>query len=134
MSPVHETKLLIRESHLDTFGHVNNATYLEIFEEVRWDIITERGYGLAEIRKQKLGPVILEINLKFKKEVTLRENVTIRTWVTKHEKKITTMRQIILNEKGEEACIADFVISLFDLKERKLVEPTPEWKKALALP
>ncbi len=32
----HEYHLLILEKHLDTFGHVNNASYLEILEEARW--------------------------------------------------------------------------------------------------
>ena len=38
--------LIIRESHLDTFGHLNNATYLQLFEEARWDYITNRGFGV----------------------------------------------------------------------------------------
>ncbi len=40
--------VLILESHLDTFGHVNNAAYLTLFEESRWDFITKNGYGLKE--------------------------------------------------------------------------------------
>jgi acyl-CoA thioester hydrolase len=43
------------------------------------------------------------------------------------------LRQVMINEKGEEAAIADFVIGLFDLNARKLIEPTPEWKHALGL-
>ena len=43
---VHDYQLVIREQHLDTFGHVNNAKYLEILEEARWDLITGNGYGL----------------------------------------------------------------------------------------
>ncbi len=45
----HEYQLLIHEGHLDSFGHVNNATYLNLFEEARWDWITARGYGLKEM-------------------------------------------------------------------------------------
>ena len=48
----HEYPLLIVERHLDTFGHVNNATYLELFEEARWDWLQQNGYGLDEIRKR----------------------------------------------------------------------------------
>ena len=32
---MHTYKLRIIETHLDMFGHVNNATYLQIFEEAR---------------------------------------------------------------------------------------------------
>ena len=41
----------IRERHLDTFGHVNNAKYLELYEEARWEIINSRGYDLKQIQK-----------------------------------------------------------------------------------
>jgi len=67
----------IKEHHLDTFGHVNNATYLQLFEQARWDIITEHGYSLEEIHKMKQGPVVLEVNVKFLKELRNRENITI---------------------------------------------------------
>ena len=36
-------EMLIKEKHLDTFGHVNNATYFELLEEARWDFITNNG-------------------------------------------------------------------------------------------
>ena len=50
---VYET--LIRESHLDTFGHVNNATYLQLYEEARWELITRNGYGLAKVRESLIA-------------------------------------------------------------------------------
>jgi acyl-CoA thioester hydrolase len=128
-----EYKILIRESHLDSFGHVNNATYLELFEEARWDLITGRGYGLKQVHLFGIGPVILEVNLKFKHELKNRELVTITTEVTSHKGKITQLRQVLFNPKGEEACIAEFTVALFDLKARKIIEPTPEWRQALNL-
>lgn len=34
--------MVIKIHHLDTFGHVNNAAYLQIFEEARsWDILDQ---------------------------------------------------------------------------------------------
>lgn len=36
LGPIHEYPVVIREHHLDTFGHVNNAAYLDILEEARW--------------------------------------------------------------------------------------------------
>lgn len=121
------------ESHLDTFGHMNNATYLRLFEDARWELMTSRGYSLKEVQSRKIGPVVLEIALKFKRELKNRETVRIRTSVLKHEGRITTVRQIMFNEKGEEACIGDFVFGLFDLSARKLIDYTPEWKAVLGL-
>jgi acyl-CoA thioesterase FadM len=69
--------LIIKEIYLDTFGHVNNATYLTLFEEARWDLITKNGYGLKKIQETGQGPTILEIKLLFLKELRVRENITI---------------------------------------------------------
>jgi len=126
-------ELTIRESHLDTFGHVNNATYLAILEEARWDLITRNGYGLSEIQKRGLGPVILEIKLEFKKEIRNRERVRIETKGLEYKGKIGILEQKILNENGEVCTRAEFTFGLFDLKARKLVQPTLDWLRAIEM-
>ncbi len=124
--------LTIREHHLDTFGHVNNATYLTLFEEARWELITQNGYGLPYIRETGLGPTILEINIKFMKELRLREEIRIESKMLSYDGKIGKLIQTMIRN-NEACCIAEFTISLFSVKERKLVLPTPEWLKAIGL-
>jgi thioesterase-3 len=125
---------LIRESHLDTFGHVNNARYLDLFEEARWDIIEARGFGMKQIRDRKLGPVILDVSLKFAKELRLREQIVIRSESEPYDGgKVMTMVQTMLNQKGEICCVGRFTFGLFDLEKRKLVTPTEEWCYAVGL-
>jgi len=126
-------KLLVRESHLDTYGHVNNATYLTLFEEARWEVVTQRGYGFKKVHESGQGPVILEINLKFMKELRLREEITITTDLVEYPGKVGRLRQQMLKADGTVACEAIFVFGLFDLKARKMIEPTPEWRKAVGL-
>jgi thioesterase-3 len=124
--------LTIKEQHLDTFGHVNNATYLTLLEEARWELITQNGYGLSYIRETGLGPTILEINLKFLKELRLREAIIIESKMLSYEGKIGKMVQTMVRN-GETCCIAEFTVGLFNVKERKLVLPTPEWLKAIGV-
>lgn len=123
----HEYPLLIVERHLDTFGHVNNATYLELFEEARWDWIQQNGYGLDEIRRRSQGPTILEIHLRFKREVKNRQRVVIQSFVDSYEGKIGKLTQRMLDASGDLCCEAKMVFGLFDLTLRRLVHPTPEW-------
>lgn len=128
----HDYPVLIVETHLDFFGHVNNATYLQLFEEARWDLITKAGFGVDVIKQKGIGPVILEVRLQFKKELRNREHITIRTWSKEYKGKVGTLVQAMINEKGEEAARAEFVFGLFDLRARKLIDPTPEWKAAIS--
>ncbi len=133
MAQVHEVSVLIREAHLDTFGHVNNATYLQLYEQARWDMITERGFGLERIRETQTGPVILEAHVRFQRELHARENVVIVSELLSYQGKIGEMRQRVRKEDGNVACEATFVFGLMDMVKRRLIEPTPEWKRAVGL-
>ena len=133
MTP-HEYPVMIREAHLDVFGHVNNAKYLELFEEARWDWITRGGFGLKEIRERGIGPVVLEAKLRFQREATNRERMTIKSRTLAYDGKIGSVEQVMVREDGKAACTALFTIALFDLKARKLIAPTPDWLRAVGLP
>jgi thioesterase III len=133
LGPVHEYTILIREHHLDTFGHVNNATYLDILEEARWDLVTRNGYGLEEVHRLKVGPTVLDVHVRFVREVRNRQQVTIRTWLESYSGKIGKLAQQIRDERDELCTDALFTIGLFDLTARRLVRPTPEWIAALGL-
>lgn len=124
-------KVKIREHHLDTYGHVNNANYLALYEEARWDLITDRGYGFKRVHETGLGPIILDVNLRFLKELKLREEITITLEVLSYEGKIFKMKQQMLKENSELASDAIFTAAFFDLKNRKLIPPNPEWLEAI---
>ena len=130
---IHLYELTIHERHLDTFGHVNNATYLQLFEEARWDLITGRGFGLDVIQKTRIGPVILEASVKFRREVKNRETLTIKTSLIDYEGKIGRLSQRAFKQDGDLAADATFVIALWDIDQRKIIAPTPEWKLAVGL-
>jgi thioesterase III len=133
LGATHDYELLIQEQHLDTFGHVNNAAYLQILEQARWDLITRNGYGLEEVHRRKVGPVVLEIQLRFRRELRNRQRVTIRSWVESYSGKTGRFQQHILDDAGAICCEAGFTVGLFDLTARKLIPPTPEWLAALGL-
>jgi thioesterase-3 len=133
LSPTFSYPILIKEQHLDTFGHVNNAMYLVILEEARWDLITARGFGIKTIQKSGMGPVILEYNMKFMKELRLRQNYVIETTLTSYHDKIGVLTQNILNDKKEICFEGKMTFGLFDTKERKLILPTAEWLHAIGM-
>ena len=133
MAFVHEKTFIISEAHLDSFGHLNNARYHELFEQARWDLITERGFGIDVIRQTRTGPTVLEISLRFMRELSPRDAVVIRTEMLSYERKVGKLRQQIIKADGAIACEAVFTIGLFDLDRRRLIEPTPAWLHAIGM-
>lgn len=128
-----EYPLQIKETHLDTFGHVNNATYLELYEEARWELITTNGYGLRQIQKEQKGPVVLDITINFKRELLNRDQITITSQVAEIKGKIMYIRQQMIKAGGDVASEAMFTVGYLDMKARKLIEPTKEWLKAVGI-
>lgn len=130
-STIYQYPLEIKEFHLDTFGHVNNATYLQIYEEARWQFITDNGYGLDKVKSSGLGPVVLEIKIRFMRELRLREKVTIFSQTTDYASRVGTIKQWIINADGKVCSEMEMQVGLFDTHHRKLVEPTEDWKNAI---
>ena len=129
----HEYPVRILEHHLDVFGHVNNAVYLELFEEARWDLITRGGFGLEQVRERMIGPVVLAVEMRFNREAVNRERLVIRTRVIEYRGKVGRLEQVLTRADGLPSCTANFTFALFDLKTRRLLRPTPEWLKAVGV-
>jgi len=130
---VYDKTILISETHLDFYGHLNNARYHELFEQARWDLITSRGFGVDTIRRTNTGPVMLEVNIKFMRELAPREPIVIRSALLSYEGKVGKIQQQMIKGDGTVACEAVYTFGLFDLERRKLIEPTPAWAYAVGL-
>lgn len=125
---------MIREFHLDTFGHVNNATYLSLYEEARWDLIERGGFGLTKIKELGIGPVILDLQLTFKRELTNREEIIITAQNGAMKNSLVfTIHQEIQRLDGTVCSTVDLSVGLMDLKKRKLIAPTAEWLAAVKM-
>ena len=125
MGQVYTYPVLIKETYLDSFGHVNNAVYLTLFEEARWEIFNKFNYGIQKIRETGIGPTLLEVNLKFIRELKARDQVIIRTENLSIEKYLFKVSQKIL--RNEEVCCEGlFTIACYDINQRRLVKPTPD--------
>ena len=128
------SNILILEHHLDSFGHVNNATYMELYEQARWDTITAGGFGLKEIKELEQGPVILDAHIRYKKELRNREAIKIITSIEVDDHPLVgKVFQKMEKEDGTIASTAEFKMGLMDLKKRKLIKPTEKWLSAIGV-
>jgi thioesterase III len=123
--------LMIKESHLDTFAHVNNATYLALLEEARWEFLTEQGFDLETIQTRQEGPIVLECHIKFLRELKLRQAIVIESQVVSYDKKIGIMQQNIVDEQGTVYSEASLTFGFFDMKTRRLILPSESWLLAI---
>ena len=74
----HRTDITVRGYHLDLYGHVNNARYLEFLEEARWRMV-ETGSSLESWRRRGLAFVIVKISINYRRGAVLDDVLTIES-------------------------------------------------------
>lgn len=81
--------------HLDGYGHVNNARYLEFLEAARWDFFKQ--HNLQECLRQA-NLVVSHIDIRYRSATHLGDELMIRTQLISVQS-----RQIILQQSIEQA-------------------------------
>lgn len=74
------TTLAVRTYELDSFGHVNNATYLQYFEVARCDWLRNAGLPFPEIQRAGIQIVIADATVKFLTPAFYMDELNIRCW------------------------------------------------------
>lgn len=120
----------VTEDLLDNYGHVNNAKYLKLYEDARWDILQKSDLGEETIRKHNTGPVILEVTVRFSNELRPGQKVIIETNSRRKGSKLFYFDQVMRDANGTIFSKAIFTAALFDLKNRKMLIPDEKWLKA----
>ena len=89
----------VRGYELDSFGHVNNAVYLNYLEQARWEIMNE--LGLYDYFK-KTGNflIVVDLNIKYIRELCLFEKASVESSF-KREGFFLVFNQNIRNENNE---------------------------------
>jgi thioesterase-3 len=85
--------ITVRGFHIDVFGHVNNARYLEFLEDARWCIYADM---LTELQRRQLALAIVNININYRKEALLHQVLRITAEVTRLGNTSFTISQQVL--------------------------------------
>jgi len=103
------TEIKVRGYHADFYGHVNNARYLEFFEEDRWARL-ESKIDLRKWAAKGLGFLIVNINVNYRKAVMVGETVLVTTDLERVNTKSAVLKQEILFKESREVA-ADALIT-----------------------
>lgn len=117
-------KMRVRNYHIDSYGHVNNAQYLILLEEARTQFLERVGFPLEELSRQGLFIFINDIHIQFKKPAVLGDCLEIHNWFPEMKKVRVTWRQEIRRAGSGELVAAASVSGGF-VKDGKVI-PIPE--------
>jgi YbgC/YbaW family acyl-CoA thioester hydrolase len=113
--------ITVRGYELDINGHLNQAVYVQYAEHARWELLRAAGLPGDKLVAAGIGPVVLEQNIKYFRELHLGDEVTVSCEFEWSGGKVFTIRQQILKLDGTVSAQVDVVTGILDLKARKLV-------------
>jgi len=93
----------VRGYELDSFGHVNNAVYINYLEQARWEIVNKLGL-LDLLKENKSFLVVVETNIKYVKELRMFD------------------KAVVVSSMIGRGFFIDFKQDIFDNNNRKVVK------------
>lgn len=120
----------VRGYELDSFGHVNNAVYLNYMEEARWKMMREIPECNSVFLEQGFFPAVIETNIKYIRELTAFSDAYILTDWGFSNNYIIANHKVIASDTNRMAAKATVKMLILS-KERVIYEIPEEIKKIL---
>jgi YbgC/YbaW family acyl-CoA thioester hydrolase len=67
----------VKSYELDSFGHVNNAVYLNLFEGARNEYMLQRGLSFADFSVWKAHPIVAEAWVRYRRAAFVDDKLVI---------------------------------------------------------
>ena len=93
-------KYKVRNYHIDSYGHINNAVYLQYLEDARTDFFSYLGHSLSYLAKNDIYVFITEINIKYLSPAFLDDVIVVTGNIIKISKvRATWLQEIFKDDK-----------------------------------
>ncbi len=118
---VHTNEIKVRGYHLDLFGHVNNARYLEFLEEGRWSAFEDKA-DLEQLALKGYAFTVVNININYRRPAFMNEVLCIETELAKLGRRSGVIHQKV-KLQGTDTVVADADVTfvIIDGQKQKAV-------------
>jgi acyl-CoA thioester hydrolase len=116
-------ELPVQWGDMDSFGHVNNVTYLRWFESARIAYFRAAGV-LARMESERVGPILARSSIDYRIALEFPDDVRVAATVTKFGNTSFTMAMRMSSRRHDRAIAAENenVIVMVDYKTQRKVQ------------
>jgi acyl-CoA thioester hydrolase len=118
-----------RWADMDFNQHMRNAAYLGVAEETRLRFLEDGGFPMTELYRRRLGPVVVEDLLTYKKELRLLEPFRVDMAVvaiSADARKMKVRNRFLRGSDGALCASVETLVLWFDLEARRTIVPPPD--------
>ncbi len=124
------TEIKVRGYHLDVFGHVNNARYLEFLEEARWTYLEQMGISFDSFARKGISLAVVNININYRAPSVLGDVLIIETTLNKIGNRSIVLNQVVHKKHDNKRVIdAEVTFVIIDLATGRAIQIDDELKQ-----
>ena len=116
----------VRSYELDSFGHVNNAVYLNYLEYARTEYLVQRGLSFHDFHRLGVTPFVVRAEIEYKSPATVYDELEIRGGITHWRRTGFTIRYQIFNQTSQKICAEAEMQFAFVRNSTGRIVPVPE--------
>ncbi|MCH4810506.1 acyl-CoA thioesterase [Vreelandella neptunia] len=124
-------QLRVRGYHLDGYGHVNNARYLEFMEEGRWDYFDQHPAMIKELHQAGRAFVVVNLNIDYLAAARHGDDLEILTGIVDVGERSGLCHHRIVRKDGTLIAQADLTFVLLDMRANKAAAIEGEVRETL---
>ena len=117
--------LQVRTYECDSYGHVNNANYLNYLEFARYEFLRDVGFDYLAMIKAGYGVYVARIEIDYKKPAVTDDDLLIKSWPIKKGAVSGVLTQQIW--RGEDLLVEAKVTWAFVDSKGMPTKIPPEW-------
>nr|WP_106420722.1 thioesterase family protein [Salinicola tamaricis] len=130
-SRITRTQVRVRGFHLDGYGHVNHARYLEFLEEGRWAFADEHT-AFAAGMSEGVALVAVNLNIDYRRAAVINDDLDIETCLSHiGGRSARVAHRIVHRDSGELVVSALLTFVLLDQRSGEVVPLEGVWRERL---
>jgi YbgC/YbaW family acyl-CoA thioester hydrolase len=126
-------RLKVRSYDLDSYGHVNNAVYLNYLEEARCDYLEQLGLSFSNFHEWKTFAIVVSAEIVYKSPAKFNDVLDIRGAFSDIKRSSFTINYELINETAAKLCaVAKMCFAFVDANGKVIAMPIPFREKMKA--
>jgi YbgC/YbaW family acyl-CoA thioester hydrolase len=122
----------VRSYEMDSFGHVNNAVYLNYLEYARGEYLLQRGLSFADFERWNALPFVVAAEIQFKAPARVHDFLEIEGSISYWKRTSFSIQYQVRNTTtGKVTAVAEMSFAFVD-RDGKLVHIPEEFKEAMS--
>jgi YbgC/YbaW family acyl-CoA thioester hydrolase len=131
MPSIYTTFHRVRSYELDSFGHVNNAIFLNYLEYARGEYLLQKGLSFQDFHRWNALPIVVQAEITYKSPATVHDFLEISGSISVWRKASFVLEYKILNQTTNRLSAKAKMEFAFVSREQRLVPIPDEFKNAM---